>query len=217
MTGLYKKINTLVFTLLLTAGGQTVWAENALTKLDNDGKPLPVYAPTWDCVKDNKTGLMWEEKTNNQGLRDKEWTYTWYDTNAANNGGQMGYQDRHDVAKDIVQGSSCGKTLAQCNTTLYVQTINQQGGICGFTDWQLPTKAQLETLVTQQANEGNTEQKQYINTRYFADLSSNTWYWSSSTSQQDHKYAWLMYFDYGKADDHLKFQNFAVRLVRGSP
>lgn len=215
MTGLYKKINTLVFTLLLTAGGQTVWAENALTKLDAQGKDLPVYASAWACVKDNATGLMWEEKTSDKGLRDQAWTYTWYDTDAVNNGGQIGYQDRHDVAKDIEQGSSCGKTLSQCNTALYVQNVNQQGGICGFSDWKLPTKAQLETLVTQQANESKTEQTQRINTRYFANLPSNTWYWSSSTSQQDHKYAWLMYFDYGKADDHVKFQNFAVRLVRG--
>ena len=38
------------------------------------------------------------------------------------------------------------QTLAQCNTALYVQTVNQQGGICGFSDWQLPTKAQLTTI-----------------------------------------------------------------------
>ena len=216
MTGLYKKINTLVFTLLLTAGGQTVWAENALTKVDAQGKALPVYAPTWACIKDNATGLMWEEKTNDQGLRDKEWTYTWYDRDANNNGGQAGYQDRNEVAKDSEQGRSCGKTLSQCNTQAYVQAVNQQGGICGFSDWKLPTRAQLETLVSP-PHDSKNEQPQRINTRYFAQLPSNTWYWSSSTSTQNHQYAWLLYFDYGKANDHLKSQNFAVRLVRANP
>ena len=209
------RIYTVALTLLLTSIVQSVWAENALTKLDDQGKPLPIYAPMWACVKDNATGLIWEEKTNDQGLRDKEWTYTSYDSDTKNNGDQIGYQDRHEVAKDSEQGSSCGKTLSQCNTQAYAQTVNQQGGICGFSDWKLPTKAQLETLLSS-AHDSKSEQPQRINTRYFAQLPSNTWYWSSSTSAQDHQYAWLFYFDYGKADDHLKFQNFAVRLVRSS-
>ena len=218
MVGQGKKINILTYTLCLasTLSSVSAMAETAFTKLDGQGKPLPMFASTWDCVKDNKTGLVWEEKTSDHGLRDKDWTYTWYDTNASNNGGELGYQDRHHVVSEIGQASTCGQTLAQCNTALYVQTVNQQGGICGFSDWQLPTKAQLTTLLSP-ANATATEQTQRINTQYFSLLPSNTWYWSSTTSQQDHKYAWLFYFDYGKADDHLKFQNFAVRLVRGTP
>ena len=81
------RIYTVALTLLLTSIVQSVWAENALTKLDDQGKPLPIYAATWACVKDNATGLIWEEKTNDQGLRDKEWTYTWHDSDANNNGG----------------------------------------------------------------------------------------------------------------------------------
>ena len=47
------------------------------TKLDRNGYPLPDSAMNWDCVRDNVTGLIWEIKTNDGGLRDWDWTYTW--------------------------------------------------------------------------------------------------------------------------------------------
>jgi hypothetical protein len=48
------------------------------TKIANDGSELPDSAtlgtnPTdWACTKDNKTGLIWEVKTDDGGLRDKD-------------------------------------------------------------------------------------------------------------------------------------------------
>lgn len=40
-------------------------------KVDADGKPLSADAPRLSCVKDKVTGLMWERKTSDGGLRDK--------------------------------------------------------------------------------------------------------------------------------------------------
>ena len=51
------------------------------TKLDASGNALPASAATWVCVKDNITGLTWEIKTADGGLRYKAWTYTNYDDN----------------------------------------------------------------------------------------------------------------------------------------
>lgn len=54
-------------------------------KIANNGKELPDSAllgnqPTdWACLKDTKTGLIWEVKTDDGGLRDKDWLYSWYD------------------------------------------------------------------------------------------------------------------------------------------
>jgi hypothetical protein len=31
-------------------------------------------------VRDNVTGLVWEVKTADGGLRDQKWSYTWYDS-----------------------------------------------------------------------------------------------------------------------------------------
>jgi hypothetical protein len=94
----------------------TTETQEAYTKLDANGKPLPKSANHWDCVLDKKTKLIWEEKTNNGGLRDKNWTYTWYDPNQETNGGSVGYQDRHEYENGEPLGKSCGNTLSSCNT-----------------------------------------------------------------------------------------------------
>ncbi|WP_308873334.1 hypothetical protein [Thiothrix subterranea] len=44
-------------------------------KLDVNGGELPADADTWSCILDTKTGLIWEVKTNDGGLRDKDWRY----------------------------------------------------------------------------------------------------------------------------------------------
>ena len=51
------------------------------TKLDANGNALPASATSWDCVRDNVTGLIWEVKTTS-GLRSWSNTYTWYDPNS---------------------------------------------------------------------------------------------------------------------------------------
>ena len=62
----------------------------SFTKLDANGKALAASAATWSCVRDNVTGLIWEAKTDDGGLRDKDWTYTWYNPDPATNGGSAG-------------------------------------------------------------------------------------------------------------------------------
>ncbi len=63
----------------------------SFTKLDANGQPLPNSATTWSCVKDNRTGLIWEVKTadvprlgnpaykNPKYLHDKLWRYSSFD------------------------------------------------------------------------------------------------------------------------------------------
>ena len=47
------------------------------TKLDAAGNPLPDAAASWCMVKDNVTGLIWEVKTDDDSINDKDNTYTW--------------------------------------------------------------------------------------------------------------------------------------------
>ena len=53
------------------------------TKIANDGSELPDSAKLgskpkdWACTQDNKTGLIWEVKTRDRGLRYWHTTYTW--------------------------------------------------------------------------------------------------------------------------------------------
>jgi hypothetical protein len=50
------------------------------TKLDAAGNDLPTTATNHSCVRDNVTGLIWEVKTNDGGLRDQNKTYTFSQT-----------------------------------------------------------------------------------------------------------------------------------------
>jgi uncharacterized protein YaiE (UPF0345 family) len=63
------------------------------TKLDNNGDALAIQngvydeltgtegaGTKWRCVRDNVTGLIWEVKTDDAGLRDKDNTYDWATT-----------------------------------------------------------------------------------------------------------------------------------------
>jgi len=60
------------------------------TKLDAIGKALPDAATTWTMIRDNVTGLIWENKTNDGSIHDGSKTFTWCDTNPATNGGNHG-------------------------------------------------------------------------------------------------------------------------------
>ncbi len=49
----------------------------SFTKLDEWGRGLPGSAKTWAMVRDNNTGLIWEVKTDDGSVHDKDNTYTW--------------------------------------------------------------------------------------------------------------------------------------------
>jgi len=42
----------------------------SFTKIDENGDDLPASATSWNCVRDNVTGLIWEVKTDDGGLRE---------------------------------------------------------------------------------------------------------------------------------------------------
>ena len=78
-------------------------------------------------------------KTATAGLRNTSHTYTWYSTNAANNGGNAG----------SLGANTCVGTLPpsnQCNTASYVAAVNA-AALCGQSDWRLPTPKELLSLV----------------------------------------------------------------------
>jgi hypothetical protein len=87
-------------------------------------------------VQDNVTGLIWEVKTNDSGLRDKDWTYSWYNSTGINDGGYAGYADYAD---------NCYSTT-RCDTEKYVADVNA-ATLCGNNDWRLPNSEELNTIV----------------------------------------------------------------------
>jgi len=68
------------------------------TKLDADGNTLSDSATSWVMVRDNVTGLIWEVKTDDGALHDRDNKYTWYDAEDVfiaelNSSGFGGYSD----------------------------------------------------------------------------------------------------------------------------
>ena len=172
------------------------------TKIASNGSVLPASATSWSCVLDNLTGLTWEVKTTDGGLRHCNWIYTWYDDiHTDNNGGFPGYKGTH----------TCGETLpnGECNTQAYVAAVNA-AGLCGQHDWRLPTRWELQGLV----NYGIPYPGPTIDSTYFPNT-PQSWYWSSSAYAGDPAYAWFVGFDNGYADPYAKGYGNAVRLVRG--
>ncbi|MCX7086850.1 MAG: DUF1566 domain-containing protein, partial [Methylococcales bacterium] len=108
----------------------------SFTKISSSGAFLAASATQWNCVKDNVTGLMWEVKTDDNGLHDKDWSYTWYEPDNSKNGGNAGTQTGVTAA--------CGNT-GSCNTAAYVQAVNAEGW-CGANDWRMPTRDELSGI-----------------------------------------------------------------------
>jgi hypothetical protein len=49
------------------------------TKLDSSGNALPASATSWVMVRDNVTGLIWEVKTDDDSIHDRDSEFTWQD------------------------------------------------------------------------------------------------------------------------------------------
>jgi len=176
------------------------------TKLDSSGQPLTnqnaVYTTTpWACVKDNVTGLIWEVKTDDGWLHDKDDTYTWYNTNAATNGGAAGVDG---AANNTCSGWTSGNAATYCNTQAYVNRMNA-AGLCGANDWRMPMVKELESIL----NYGRVNPS--IDSGYFPNTASE-WYWSGTP--QSRYYVWGVHFDIGFPNYHQHDPSFAVRLVR---
>jgi hypothetical protein len=90
------------------------------TKIGATGQKLLADATTWSCVLDNHTGLMWENKTDDDGLHNKENTYVWYSD-------AQGYNDPKSVRN-------------------FARAVNAQG-LCGHKDWRVPTVEELQSIV----------------------------------------------------------------------
>jgi hypothetical protein len=173
------------------------------TKLDANGNALAAGALVWSCVQDNHTGLVWEVKTAATGLHYKFDKYTWYNTDADTNGGGEGLADSGDICYNYIGGDAD----SFCNTQAFVARVNSQS-LCGATNWRLPNKNELSSIVD------FVTLNPAIDRDYFP-ITNGSWYWSSSPYASDHYYAWFVGFNRGGASYDLKSSYEYVRLVRG--
>ncbi len=174
------------------------------TKLDANGNDLAETATAWSCVRDNVTGLIWEVKTDDGGLHDKDDEYNWYNTDTTNNGGFEGYADDDGA---ICYGYQAGNPATYCNTQAFVARVNAKGW-CGANDWRMPHLNELYSIVDQ----GRINPSIDIN--YFPNTPSD-FVWSGSPNAFYSNYAWGVYFDNGSGSGSNRSYSYHVRLVRG--
>ena len=177
----------------------------SFTKLDSDGNALAARATKWSCVQDNVTGLIWEVKTDD-GLHDKQDRYNWYNSDPTTNGGTVGYADDDG---DTCYSYEPSDASTYCNTQAFAARVNATN-LCGASDWRLPSKEELRSIVDY------SRYNPSIDTDYFPNTVSS-WFWSSSLYAGDSDAAWFVSF-YG-GYDYATFRSNSeyVRLVRSLP
>jgi hypothetical protein len=169
--------------------------ENGFVKIADSGEVLDDNEARWECVEDRGSKLVWEVKKNDGGIRDRDYSYSWF---SEINGEKIG----------VSNGGRC-KGGVSCDTSSYARAMNEQK-LCGYSDWRLPTREELETLVEFTEN----PKEATINNTYFPEAVPS-WYWTSSENPQREGYAWYVLFRNGIALNDLKERPKHIRLVRG--
>lgn len=164
------------------------------TKLDANGDALPQSASSWSCVLDNYTGLVWEIKVDDPlDPRHHAHTFTWFQTDASNDGGQPG----------LANGGNC--IGSSCDTDGLVTSVND-AMLCGASDWRLPTLEELTNLV----NAGRRDPALSVDLFPWGQGI----YWSSTPMAAEPASAWRLDFSDGGAGVSLKTVAHRLRLVR---
>jgi hypothetical protein len=174
---------------------------NAFVKMDAAGKDLASNITTWAMVRDTATGLVWESKNKADGTKDytnphdTDNTYTWYDPDPTTNGGNAGVEGDGTDTFDLI-------------------TALNQIGFGGYTDWRIPSREELRSIVDY------SRFGPAINKTYFPLTVSNV-YWTANTSTYFGK-AWGVNFYDGSDGGYggnvytgNKYCDYYVRAVRG--
>ena len=194
-----------VFALTVLAGCDQARPryEFDLTRLAADGE---VYegsgryseAP-WSCVRDNKTGLTWEVKTNKPGLHAGTNTYTWY--------------AREDAATAETEGKQGGGVCVgtRCDTEAFIAAMNAER-LCGYADWRLPSTDEAGTLIDATVRfPGPT-----LPAGFFPNAQSDkAGYWTGTEFDKRRSAAWVWRLDHGADFVAEKDKPRYARAVRG--
>ena len=200
--------NGAVYSVVITDSTNTVTSNSARLTVSKTATPQSYgrvanasdgFYDKTECVQDNNTGLVWEGKTASPATsRLGTSTYTNYDGDGMEQ--KLGGANANPATEINVPGNSTG----------YRDAVNAGAGLCGFTDWALPTLEQLQGIV---ASSGVP----WIDTSWFPNTPANSLYWSSSPVANYSGRAWGLDFYYGSSSSlGGRGESYSVRLVRSS-
>ena len=158
----------------------------SFTKISLVGAALPDSAALgntagdWACTRDNVTGLVWEIKTTSStDVRYKNNNYTWFNPDNSKNGGNAGEAD----------GGFC-PVAGRCDTDKYIQDL-RTSGICGKTNWRLPTPKEFLNIY----DLGNPVTNVPYVLAFFPNVPSGIAYvrWTSVPDDSNSNQAWVAF------------------------
>ena len=183
-----------------TQDGMGGW--DKLEPSNTDGKLGFSYETvTGGCIKDNRTGLVWEHKTADGNLRDWNKTYTNFDDTTK--------PQRYNGSAFV--NPTAAEVAAATNTVGYAAAVNATS-LCGFTDWRLPTVDELQGLVDYSL----VSPSPMIDSTWFVNTQTS-FYWSSTSYAALVGAAFYVNFGIGDALVKGRIGDHGVRLVRGAP
>lgn len=164
----------------------------SFTKLDMNGNTSDNNMLPHACVMDNVSGLIWEVKTfpGAGDLQDASHTYS--------------YRDDNYPAYSTTNEGECDR---ECDSQSYLARLNQ-AALCGFNDWRLPSKIELQELVNY-----NTFTPA-IDVNYFPHTKSS-FYWTNSLDVDDEGSIWAVDFSVGRVAGGVSSTTRHIRAVRG--
>lgn len=124
-------------------------------------------------ITDASTGLMWEKKSDDGSVHDKDNTYTW------------------STAAGAMDGTI---------STTFLAALNAGGGFAGHTDWRIPTKEELLAITNSAATDPAAFAEFQSNctsgcTATTGSCTKPNTYWSSSTNEELETDAWYVDFE----------------------
>lgn len=183
----------------------------SFTKLSATGESLASSATTWSCVKDNVTGLIWENKAGLSlgrgvaGLHSADDEFTYYNTDTTQNGGVTSGTERHLSFPDRCYGYVADKPETYCNTQAFVKRVNTEG-YCGISNWRLPNTPELASLLNYDGRSPSIE------TAYFPNTAYSTYATSSLSVRSDNHLKAIAFYD-AHIQTTPKGSQSAIRLV----
>jgi len=149
---------------------------------------------------DDNTGCMWEIKDDNDGIHDKDNTYTWSSGGSAADGSL--FTDFLDTLNNTCQNDE----TVDCTTDDDCSAVGGPCGFAGYRDWEIPNVKILQSIV---------DYSVFNPASIVPGATRSSAYWSSTTFAGSTGSAWGIYFSKGFVfDDFGKSLNLFARAVR---